>query len=345
MRSRASTSSSMPIGCVRNSLAPARIACRISWPSLLLLTTRMLHSGDDSRRVLDQLHGLVGVGIDADHADVRSCLADDVGEELVPRRLGLQPAHVHAQEHGLQRLSSRIVGIDDGQAKNICHGGDTFCKSNVLNDSRQVLTTLVTSSDRIPPGRSASGLRCSSPCTVARTGPADLSGRLSRLRSASLAGRPGRSIQRLAARGSGSECRVDRPGQARSSPSGIPWPCLGTAGNRCRHRSTWELPCIRGNTTRTSLGEVVASPGPQGGSSSGSLASMNSGVTMINSSTSFVVSSTRRKGTPNQGRSASHGMPRFCDSVRSGSSLPTPASGPPSSPRPCRPSGCARPER
>src|SRR5262249_20916972 len=46
------------------------------------------------------------------------------------------------------------------------------------------------------------------------------------------------------------------------------------------------------------FGDVVKKPGPPHGTSHGSIASTNSGVTRINSSTSFFSSCTRRNGKP-----------------------------------------------
>ena len=79
----------------------------------------MLHSGERSRELLDQLQALLRVAVERDDADVGLRLADDVGEELVPRALGLEPDHVHAQQHGLQGLARRVARIDDGQTKTL----------------------------------------------------------------------------------------------------------------------------------------------------------------------------------------------------------------------------------
>ena len=102
IRSRASTNSSMPTGWVRNSLAPARMALRINCPSVLLLTTRMLHSGDASRRFWISCSALPG-SVSMPMTPISGCrLFHDVHEELVPGGLGLKPTHVHPQEHRLE---------------------------------------------------------------------------------------------------------------------------------------------------------------------------------------------------------------------------------------------------
>ena len=74
-------------------------------PSVEELTTRMLHSGDVARQLLDELEGLVGIGIERDDADVGMRLRHDVGEELVARAFGFEPNHVHAQQHRFQRFA------------------------------------------------------------------------------------------------------------------------------------------------------------------------------------------------------------------------------------------------
>ena len=51
------------------------------------------------------------------------------------------------------------------------------------------------------------------------------------------------------------------------------------------------------------VGEVVPKPGPQQATSQGSIASTNSGVTIINSSISFCLLYSFRNGTPIIGRS------------------------------------------
>ena len=70
----------------------------------------------------DQAQGLARIRVQADHADVGVGLGHDVGEEFVARALRLQPDHVHAQEHVLEFLTLRIVGINDGYAKDVAHG-------------------------------------------------------------------------------------------------------------------------------------------------------------------------------------------------------------------------------
>ena len=100
-----STSSSMPTGCVRNSLAPARIALQDQLAVRAAADHQDAAFGRGFAQILrSACKRLVRIGVDADHADVRIRLADDVDEELVPRGLGFQPTHVHAQEHRLERL-------------------------------------------------------------------------------------------------------------------------------------------------------------------------------------------------------------------------------------------------
>ncbi len=61
----------------------------------------------------DQIQCLVGVAVQRHQADIGVGLGHDVGKELVARALGLQPNHVHSQEHRLERFSLGVVGIDD----------------------------------------------------------------------------------------------------------------------------------------------------------------------------------------------------------------------------------------
>ena len=119
----------MPTGCVRNSLAPARMAFRINLP----VGAAADHQNAAFRRrfpqVVDQLQGFVRVGIHADDADLRLSLPDDVGEELVPGGLGFQPAHVHTQEHLLERLPVGIIRIDDRQSKHVVMVHEDSCRT------------------------------------------------------------------------------------------------------------------------------------------------------------------------------------------------------------------------
>ena len=55
----------------------------------------------------DQLQGLLRIVVERHDADVGMGLGHDVGEELVARALGLEPDHVHAQEHRFQARRAR----------------------------------------------------------------------------------------------------------------------------------------------------------------------------------------------------------------------------------------------
>ena len=69
--------------------------------------------GRRGSQLFDQFERFVGIGIERHDADVGMSLGDDVGEEFVARALGLEPDHVQAQQHGFQRITRRIAGIDD----------------------------------------------------------------------------------------------------------------------------------------------------------------------------------------------------------------------------------------
>ncbi len=101
---------------------------------MLELTTSTLHSGAVCESLVDQVEGLLRVAVDGDDADVRVRLPDHVGEELVARALGLEPDHVHAQQHRLQRIARRVVGIDDGQSKDVAHVGVLALCCTALED-------------------------------------------------------------------------------------------------------------------------------------------------------------------------------------------------------------------
>ena len=69
----------------------------------------------------DQFQGPIGIGVQGHQADVGVGLVHHVGKELVTRALGLQPNHVHAQEHRFDRFSFGVVGINDRKAKDVGH--------------------------------------------------------------------------------------------------------------------------------------------------------------------------------------------------------------------------------
>ena len=85
----------------------------MSWPSVELLTTMMLHSGERSRKFANQSDRFLGVAIDTNHADVGIGLPHDIREKFVAGTFRFEPNDLHAEQHRLELLAGRVVGIDN----------------------------------------------------------------------------------------------------------------------------------------------------------------------------------------------------------------------------------------
>jgi len=72
-------------------------------------------------QLLDQLQGLVMVGVERDHDDIGTGLARHVDEELVARALGFQPDRLDAEQEVAERLARCVGGIDDRDALHVLH--------------------------------------------------------------------------------------------------------------------------------------------------------------------------------------------------------------------------------
>ena len=121
-RCRASSSSSSTTGTVRNSLAPARSACRMAWPSPRALTARIGRSGNSALQLLNQLQGLALIGIQGDHDHVRQRLPDHVEEEFDTREHSASSqTDSTPSKQVAKRLTRGIGGIHNGDALYVLH--------------------------------------------------------------------------------------------------------------------------------------------------------------------------------------------------------------------------------
>ncbi len=79
------------------------------------------HGGELAGQLLDQLQGLVVVGVERDHHDIGARLPGHVDKELVARAFGFEPNRLDAEQEIAERFARGVGGIDDRDSLHILH--------------------------------------------------------------------------------------------------------------------------------------------------------------------------------------------------------------------------------